>query len=350
MDAKEIEAVAAPQPAPARARRAAILLAAGVAVLVSVAVLLGMVVASCRGHACLTARPQPTSSTPPTPPIPTLSSMSKSSSRLLVVFGDSYSDVGNDLRLAPSSYPSVTFSGGPVWDQYLASSLNRSLLTMAFGSATTNASRLPSLDARVPGVDQQVYDIFPSLLASNGSSLLGANPIYAIYSGINDYLFSYGQIYPPAEVVSYIKSYVSHLVTTHNATRVVLPTLPPLDRIPGARTILLNNANVTAEHFRDCWAWHNGNLTIAAAEVQREHAGAGVMVEVVDVGKLVQGIIDTPGDASHGIANVTATCVEACKGGDGDRFLWHDAYHLTSRAHELVAAMMMRDLVKTGFV
>ncbi|KAJ3195055.1 hypothetical protein HK101_001249 [Irineochytrium annulatum] len=82
------------------------------------------------------------------------------------------------------------------------------------------------------------------------------------------------------------------------------------------QALVRDNPNITEPHFRDCWEWHTGNLSITAGDIKGAHGGA-VKVEVVDVGGFLRGIIDTPGDASHGIVNVTVPCAMACKA-EGD--------------------------------
>ncbi|KAJ3163348.1 hypothetical protein HK101_000627 [Irineochytrium annulatum] len=265
----------------------------------------------------------------------------------LVVFGDSYSDVGNDHRLDPSN--PITFSNNqPVWNQYLADSINRTLLTFAYGGATTNSTRLRGL--AVPSVNDQLYHVLPTFLEPHTpAQILGHAPIFALYSGVNDYVPQWARAVDlqPQEVVGYMRGYIEHLLEVYNATRVVLPTLPPVEYMPGVAGL----PESEWAHLRDLRVWHDGNLTAMAAEVVRAHAG--VRVQVVDVGATLEGIIDAvvKEGSYFGIEDVTGQCALKCKGvEDGNRFLWWDVWHLTTRGHELMAGTMLRALAEAGFI
>ncbi|KAG0052591.1 hypothetical protein BGZ89_003152 [Linnemannia elongata] len=63
----------------------------------------------------------------------------------LLVFGDSYSDIGNVYKLSNKAWPLKTydhgrFSNGPVWSEHVASHKHLKLKTYAFGGATTDSA------------------------------------------------------------------------------------------------------------------------------------------------------------------------------------------------------------------
>lgn len=64
----------------------------------------------------------------------------------IVVFGDSYSDVGNHQRL----------TNGPVWSEHLAVGWNASLYSFAFSGAVCNNDMYPNDSNFIPSITDQV--------------------------------------------------------------------------------------------------------------------------------------------------------------------------------------------------
>ncbi|KAJ3158739.1 hypothetical protein HK101_001257, partial [Irineochytrium annulatum] len=89
-------------------------------------------------------------------------------------------------------------------------------------------------------------------------------------------------------VVAYTRGYVRHLIETYNATRVLLPTLPPIECMSGVRLLTRRERR----RLRDIRRWHNGNLTAMAEEEEAAWPEGRVMVRAVDVGGLLAGIIE----------------------------------------------------------
>lgn len=128
----------------------------------------------------------------------------------LVVFGDSYSENGNEYRLSNQTWPvdpayfGGRFSNGFVWNEDLAQNLSIPLHNYAYGGATTsnalvqghssNGSTIP-----VPSIDEQVNAYLQDIPddAPLDSSL------FALFAGVNDILFDFNiTAIPSAGVIS----------------------------------------------------------------------------------------------------------------------------------------------------
>ncbi|KAF9901888.1 hypothetical protein EC991_005590 [Linnemannia zychae] len=114
----------------------------------------------------------------------------------LVVFGDSYSDVGNVYKLTNYTWPIKAynhgrFTNGLIWSEHVARHKHMKLLNYAFGSATTDSTYVPGLtgpasDIPVPGFIQQV-DQYYAKHPLHKKDL--ASSIFVVDFQGNDYFF-----------------------------------------------------------------------------------------------------------------------------------------------------------------
>ena len=114
----------------------------------------------------------------------------------LVVFGDSYSDNGNEYRFSNNSWPADPayyqgrFSNGLVWNEILAQNLSIPLKNYAYGGATTSNAFVQGYSGKggtipVPSIDEQVnmyLDQAPEDAPLNST-------LFAFLGGANDILF-----------------------------------------------------------------------------------------------------------------------------------------------------------------
>lgn len=132
----------------------------------------------------------------------------------LIIFGDSYSDVGNTYTLtngtgiSPWSFGGSRYSDGRVWNEYMAQYFNMSLPmpsstsnpnpnNYAWGGATTNNNYIPSessyANVAVPGVNDQVDTYIQDQQRRRKRSENNDKPheekekLFCLYSGYNDY-------------------------------------------------------------------------------------------------------------------------------------------------------------------
>ncbi|KAF9923012.1 hypothetical protein FBU30_006868 [Linnemannia zychae] len=115
----------------------------------------------------------------------------------ILVFGDSFSDIGNVYKLTNKTWPLQSnyhgrFSNGPMWPEYVAKSRSLRLTDYAFGSATSDNVLVQGYtgaasDIPVPGLIQQIdqyYAKHPLTKPSLDSA------IFVINLQGNDYFFN----------------------------------------------------------------------------------------------------------------------------------------------------------------
>lgn len=101
----------------------------------------------------------------------------------IVVFGDSYSDVGNNQRL----------SNGPFWSEHLAVGWNASLYSFAFSRAVCDNEMYPEQavnETFIPSITDQVEMYYKQNLQLNMDETaivfwVGVNDVYKIFEKDN---------------------------------------------------------------------------------------------------------------------------------------------------------------------
>lgn len=102
----------------------------------------------------------------------------------IVVFGDSYSDVGNKQRL----------TNGPLWSEDLAVGWNASLYSFAFSGAVCNNDMYPEQDKKeeyIPSITDQVEMYYKENLRLKKEETVfifwvGVNDVYKIFDNEDD--------------------------------------------------------------------------------------------------------------------------------------------------------------------
>ncbi|KAF9126376.1 hypothetical protein BGW39_006681 [Mortierella sp. 14UC] len=136
----------------------------------------------------------------------------------ILVFGDSYSDVGNVYKLTNHAWPIKAynhgrFTNGPVWSEHVARHKHLKLTNYAFGGSTTDSTFVQGYsgaasDVPVPGFIQQIdqhYAKHPLPKKDLASS------IFVVDFQGNDYFFN--PTATPAAVVENIYKGIEKLVT-----------------------------------------------------------------------------------------------------------------------------------------
>ncbi len=228
----------------------------------------------------------------------------------LVVFGDSFSDVGNlslsdgNIETPSPPYYDGRFSNGPIWVDTLASYMGDPALQpssvggtdYAWGGATVAFSQ----GGYPPSIPEQVSQYLGNLAAANET--IAPNDVFAVWAGTNDYLDTFlgsnGPTTPidPAQSASALTNALATLVAA-GAKTIIVNNLPLLGDIPYVRATdafyqqggaLMASANVWAATF-------NSDL---AADVG---ALAGARVVLVDVAGLETQVFQNP--ALYGFTN-----------------------------------------------
>jgi len=228
----------------------------------------------------------------------------------IVAFGDSLSDNGGD-----DGYGFGTFSNGSVWVEYLADSnhLNCDLYDYAFGGATTGTD-YPDLNWQVDQYllyNQSIADGTLFTLWAGGNDFLGLGTGDDPYQAVMDAVLGMGLA-------------VSKLVGA-GAQDILVMTLPNLGATP------LNNtdpaASIGAQMITEAY---NAALVEAMAGFD---ALPNVNLTSLDVFAILEDILDDP--TKFGFDNVTDMLIAA--GETTDAYLFWDAIHPTTQAHELIA-------------
>jgi outer membrane lipase/esterase len=144
-------------------------------------------------------------------------------------FGDSLSDNGNAFSVTGGTVPpsppyfNGRFSNGPVWVENVISGFNLSAASnnFAFGGATTGT--VNTTNVALPGLTTELDRFLQT------TPTVDPNRLFVVWAGANDYLGG-GQT-NPAITVGNLSTAIQRL-TGAGATKLVVPNLPDLGRIP----------------------------------------------------------------------------------------------------------------------
>ncbi len=258
----------------------------------------------------------------------------------LFVFGDSLSDTGNYYRLSggypPPPYDDGRFCNGPIWVEYLASSLGmeyRRCDNFAVGGATTGT--LNSND----GFAGRNYPGLLDEIATFQSTHRVREPeraLYVVEAGANDFFIALNTGASPATVIA-------------DGVNNTLQAIQQL-RASGARFILVMNVpdlGVTpmalglglGATLTQLTAAYNQALDLALDQL----AQAGVPTIRLDSFEVLDEMASSP--ARYGFSNVTVPFLLAPAGANPSDFLYWDPVHPTTGAHEVLADEARQQIV-----
>ena len=280
----------------------------------------------------------------------------------IFLLGDSLSDTGNtrsflgafgDAAGAAAGYGNNgRFSNGPVWHEYLATSLGVSPAgnsldggtNYAFGGARVDAAVGPS-----SGVLAQQAQYFADRLAGGPTNPLAEpDALYIAWAGGNDMRDLVGNSDPIQELANKLFSItgvVANLIAA-GATKVLVPNLPDLGRIPEFASTA-NAASATAVTL----AWNAGLLDFMNLLAQQTSAE----IFFLDVFGVFNDLLEAP--ANFGFTNTVDQCrgVETFLGipiaetecANPTQFVFWDEIHPTTAAHQLLGQAAF-ELLTTG--
>jgi phospholipase/lecithinase/hemolysin len=291
----------------------------------------------------------------------------------VIVFGDSLSDIGNDLTqsLNETGYPmppdtryfSGRFSNGTVWTEYLAAdmgipviraSLDPSLdpakregVSFAYGSAGTGlANSTPNNLITVRGLLGQVSDF-----AAMTKGVADPAALYVVWSGGNDYVqsgVSAGIPVPPnpAVTVGNIAGAIQSLYSM-GARHFLVLNLPDLGETPLVAAIESTSPGIGAA-MTELTLAHNfilgqaiNQLVTAYTDMFIYHADIYSLLKQISANPLVFGFIDTlttPGPATGCLVFFGVPNCSVLPGGfDAGGSIFWDDQHPTTQMHALIA-------------
>ncbi|KAI9362316.1 GDSL-like Lipase/Acylhydrolase-domain-containing protein [Pilaira anomala] len=243
----------------------------------------------------------------------------------IVVFGDSYSDVGNSQRL----------TNGPVWSEDLAVGWNASLYSFAFSGAVCNNSYYEPQLPFIPSVTDQVEMYYKQDLNLNVEETaiifwIGINDIFQIFQ--NNTTDDQDIKLELKKVVDCIGNNMRNIRKVFSANKFIVFGVPPLERMP----YYANNTNLS-ESREERAANQLNELLTKEVEKMNKHS-QHLELDLVDVHKLLDDIVDNP--ELFGLKNANDSYWDTCQGKcteDIDSYVWWDKTHLTGGVHRLIA-------------
>ncbi|KAI7886038.1 hypothetical protein K492DRAFT_156545 [Lichtheimia hyalospora FSU 10163] len=245
----------------------------------------------------------------------------------LVVFGDSYSDLGNFHR----------WTNGPVWSENVAVAWNASLYSFAYTGSACDNELYPDVPAtdRMPSIRDQIE------LYYNLDLGLDANKtVFAIWVGITDIQKAYQQSLGTEDtqpdfgnIAKCIGQQVRNIRKAFKADRIMVFNVPPLEYMP----FFVDDDNALDRAKWGAAAEQlNRMLRKDIAILNRNHHA--LKLDLVDIHSLLSDIVANPStfsftDASHAY-------LDACQNGCDnkiDDYLWWDRTHMTGGAHRAIA-------------
>jgi phospholipase/lecithinase/hemolysin len=257
----------------------------------------------------------------------------------IIVFGDSLSDTGNLYQLTggfpPAPYYNGRFSNGPLWVEHLAADLGMQILpgdNYAVGGATTGEvnSNDGILGLEYPGLQDQLA----SFLATTQPG--GADPeaLYVVWAGANDFFVVLEEQGTPTALISGGVSntvYAVQLLWSTGARHILVLNVPDLGLTPFGR------ASGLSEAITQLCAAYNQALESALQAL----VAAGIPTIRADAFATLRAMVLFP--AEFGFTNVTQPYLLV--GGDPAGFLFWDAVHPTTRAHEVLEDEALNSII-----
>lgn len=287
----------------------------------------------------------------------------------LVVFGDSLADSGNNAILADAYFagartatpftgpqvpnlpyaagaaaaPSDTYSNGPVWTQYFASTLGMSLTpSLAGGNNYAYGGALVGSDDQVPSLQTQMN----MYLQRNTVS---ANTLYVIEGGGNDArdvisLFASGKVKEATDMVTaYVQGMISMLagLAGRGAEHFLVWNITDVGLVP-AITALGPDASAGASAIV-------AGMNKALVDALGVYLPDSVMDDIIlfDAYTGLQEIVAKPAD--FGLLNASAACGDSlaspgCVANDASRYFFWDGIHPTTAGHAVMAQLAIAAL------
>ncbi|KAI9305100.1 GDSL-like Lipase/Acylhydrolase-domain-containing protein, partial [Cunninghamella echinulata] len=237
----------------------------------------------------------------------------------LVVFGDSYSDVGNVQQN----------SNGPLWSENLAVAWNASLYSFAFSGSTCDDSN--KMTSTAPSIVDQIEMYYNQQL-----NLEPENTVYAFwigYSDLHNMIKKNDKEYD--KVLDCLMQQVANVRKVFGTNRFILFTLAPMDKMP-----YFSKDESESEKRKEAVDTFNQLLHEKFLNLVKYHNT--LELDLVDVHDLLVDMIDSP--AEFGFSEGDQAYWDACQGKclDAiDDYIWWDKLHLTGGAHRAITTSIL---------
>ena len=260
------------------------------------------------------------------------------------VFGDSISDTGNYYRLSggspPPPYAEGRFCNGPLWVEYLAASLGMPYQpedNFAVAGATTGTFNVNDGVAgrEYPGLLDEVA----SFAALSSVSEPG-RALYVVEAGANDVSVALATgMSPAAMIANGVNNTVAAIqqLSGSGAQFILVMNLPDVGVTPLARGLGESGPAMLTQLS----AAYNQALDQALNQLTQ----AGIPTIRLNAFAVLDDMVNRP--AAYGFTDVTTPCLFAPAGSNPDQFLFWDAWHPTTRAHQVLAKAALEQLIST---
>ncbi|CAO3628442.1 unnamed protein product [Cunninghamella echinulata] len=250
----------------------------------------------------------------------------------LVVFGDSYSDVGNFQR----------WTNGPVWSENVAAGWDASLHSFAYsGAVCDNSLYNHNISAYyiTPSIADQVEYFYNQHLTIDPS-----DTVFSFWVGVNDIHQAFKEYTETTTPTTAIKSIsdciMNQIKTAHKilkANQIMLFNIPPMELMPYFRDTAM------AESRKEAVLQFNTLLQQQVNELNKQYPT--LKLDLVDVHKLISDMTSQPD--KFGIRNVNEAYWDDChegKCGDKgmDEYIWWDRTHLTGGVHHTIGNSILQ--------
>ncbi|ORX91614.1 hypothetical protein K493DRAFT_339266 [Basidiobolus meristosporus CBS 931.73] len=255
----------------------------------------------------------------------------------LVVIGDGYSDTGNTFTSTSNHWPQRPyfrgrFSNDQVWSELASPPLNVPLLMYAYGGCRADeVTQAPNVteSLAIPSITQQVEDF----LAVPPDRILRAL-VVIFFNGL-EFLDD-----PEANPYQMIRAFRESIyrLTRNGVHNIILTTLPPLDRFPGARF-----DRIKQDRLRTVVdAYNRQILSLAAFFAARRK------VVLWDIHRVfVKAMEDGTFPVTHRpcIFHVPEGYASQCE--NTDDYLFWDPVHVTLHMHRLLAKSFIQQVASS---
>ncbi|ORZ25124.1 hypothetical protein BCR42DRAFT_399424 [Absidia repens] len=245
-----------------------------------------------------------------------------------VVFGDSYSDVGNFQR----------WTNGPIWSEHVATGWNASLHSFAYSGAlchnpdpTNNMTatyHTPSIEDQVEFYYQQHLDLDPT------------ETVFAFWFGVNDIHQIYKENPVTPDFTAITECMMNQIIIAHKifkASQVMLINLPPMEYMP-----YYNKDPVLVASRKEAVDTVNSDLKKKVADISKRFGM--LKLDLVDMHSILSGMVQNP--AKYGLVNTDDAfwddCQGSCKELKLDDYLWWDQTHLTGGVHHSIGNSILQ--------
>ncbi|KAI8973701.1 GDSL-like Lipase/Acylhydrolase-domain-containing protein [Mycotypha africana] len=262
----------------------------------------------------------------------------------IVVFGDSYSDVGNQQRL----------TNGPLWSENLAVGWNASLYSFAFSGAVCDNDLYPKENTFIPSITDQIEMFYEQYQADHIDIKDAMNEtVFIFWVGLNDVFKITSTTKDTSEeeqqysrVVECIGTNIRNIRKLFGANKFIVFGIPPFEKMPyfspNTNTNSSSSSNKSSSDPKNKEAMERAahqldELLARHVEKMNKHLQY-LELDLVDVHKLIDDIVSQP--AIFDLKNAHDAYWEICQGqcqDDVNSYVWWDSMHLTGGIHRLIA-------------